>query len=125
ITYETEVCEGEPWREIVSLAEEMPSDLVVMGTHGRGGLEQLLLGSVAEKLIPRLPCPVLTVCHEEGRTWDAPGLVSRVVCATDFSETSSETLRVALSFAEPSGSEVILFHVVEGAPDFGDLTFVT
>jgi nucleotide-binding universal stress UspA family protein len=95
-----------------------------MGTHGRGGLEQLFLGSVAEKLIRRLPCPVLTVCHEEGRTWDAPGLINRVVCATDFSETSSEALRAALSFAEPSGSEVILLHVVEGAPDFGDLTFV-
>ena len=69
--------------------EEMPADLVVMGTHGRGGLEHLFLGSVTEKLMRRLPCSVLTVCHEEGRTWEAPGLVRRILCATDFSATSA------------------------------------
>jgi nucleotide-binding universal stress UspA family protein len=102
----------------------MEADLVVMGTHGRGGLEHLFLGSVAEKLIRRLPCPVLTVCHEEGRTWEAPGLITRIVCATDFSPTSTEALRVAVSFADSSTSEVTLLHVVEGAPDFGDLTYI-
>ena len=124
IDHETEVCEGDPWREIVSLAEEMPADLVVTGTHGRGGLEHLFLGSVAEKLIRRLPCPVLTVCHEEGRTWDAPGLITRILCATDFSETSGEALQMALTFAEGNQAHVTLLNVVEGAPDFGDPTYI-
>lgn len=118
IDYQTEVCEGDPWREIVALAEAMPADLVVMGTHGRGGLEHLFLGSVAEKLIRRLPCPVLTVCHEEGRTWEAPGLVTRIVCATDFSETSADALVMALGFAVEEKAQVTLLHVVESMPDF-------
>ena len=124
INHETEVCEGDPWREVVSLAEEMPADLVVMGTHGRGGLEHLFLGSVAEKLIRRLPCPVLTVCHEEGRTWEAPGLITRIVCATDFSETSAEAVQMALGFAQENQAELTLLNVVEGAPDFGDPTYI-
>lgn len=120
----TEVCEGDPWREIVSQAEELPADLVVMGTHGRGGLEHLFLGSVAEKLIRRLPCPVLTVCHEEGRTWEAPGLITRILCATDFSETSAEALQLALAFADQQQAHVTLLHVIEGVPDFGDPTYI-
>ncbi len=48
VDHETEVREGEPWREIVDAAREMEADLVVMGTHGRGGFEHLVLGSVAE-----------------------------------------------------------------------------
>jgi len=124
IDHETEVCEGDPWREIVSQAEDMAADLAVMGTHGRGGLEHLFLGSVAEKLIRRLPCPVLTVCHEEGRTWEAPGLITRIVCATDFSETSAEALNLALAFADEHGSRLTLLHVIESVPDFGDPTYI-
>lgn len=118
IDYQTEVCEGDPWREIVVLAEDMPADLVVMGTHGRGGLEHLFLGSVAEKLIRRLPCPVLTVCHEEGRTWEAPGLLTKIVCATDFSEAAGDALQMALALAAETRSEVTLLHVIEQMPDF-------
>jgi nucleotide-binding universal stress UspA family protein len=47
--------------EICRFAEEMNADLIVMGTHGRTGLRHVLLGSVAEKVVRRAPCPVLTV----------------------------------------------------------------
>jgi nucleotide-binding universal stress UspA family protein len=47
--------------EICRYAEEMGADLIVMGTHGRTGLRHVLLGSVAEKVVRRAPCPVLTV----------------------------------------------------------------
>jgi len=52
---------GEPYREIVQLASDMEADLVVIGTHSRGGVSRLLLGSVAEKVQRYAPCPVLTV----------------------------------------------------------------
>ncbi|HRB12642.1 MAG TPA: universal stress protein [Vicinamibacteria bacterium] len=117
VDHETEVREGEPWREIVSAAAELGADLVVMGTHGRGGFEHLVLGSVAEKLVRRLPCPVLTVSHEEARTWAAPGLITRILCATDFSEMSAEALRAALAFAEKHRAPITLLHVVEELPD--------
>src|SRR5918995_3413399 len=52
---------GVAWEEIVGLAAEERADMIVMGTQGRTGLERVLLGSVAERVIRRAPCPVLTV----------------------------------------------------------------
>ncbi len=55
------VLTGVPDLEIAALAESGAYDLIVMGTHGRGGVSHLLMGSVAEKVMRRAPCPVLTV----------------------------------------------------------------
>ncbi len=52
---------GEPASEIVAFAKERGTDLLVMGTHGRTGLTHALLGSVAERVVRRAGCPVLTV----------------------------------------------------------------
>lgn len=46
---------------ITTVAEEVGAELIVMGTHGRAGLNRLLMGSVAEQIVRRAPCPVLTV----------------------------------------------------------------
>jgi nucleotide-binding universal stress UspA family protein len=56
-----ELSDGNPAREIVRYAEDEDCDLVVMGTHGRGGIDRLLLGSVAEKVVRSSTVPVLTV----------------------------------------------------------------
>lgn len=53
--------DGSPAREIVRYAERSDCDLVVMGTHGRGGIDRLLLGSVAERVVRSSTVPVLTV----------------------------------------------------------------
>jgi len=53
--------DGVPAEEIVRLAEERHCDLIVMGTHGRTGLGRLMMGSVAEEVMRRAPCPVLTL----------------------------------------------------------------
>lgn len=53
--------DGDPVTEILRTAKEAKSDLVVMGTHGWTGLSRLLMGSVAEGVVRRAPCPVLTV----------------------------------------------------------------
>ncbi len=52
---------GVPFEEIVKTAEEERADMIVMGTHGRSGLNHALLGSVAERVVRLAPCPVLTV----------------------------------------------------------------
>jgi nucleotide-binding universal stress UspA family protein len=57
----TAVLEGSPSREIVRYAETEECDLVVMGTHGRGGIDRLLLGSVAESVVRGSSVPVTTV----------------------------------------------------------------
>ena len=61
VPVETTMVEGTPSREIVNLADEVGADVIVMGTHGRGGLDRLLLGSVAERVIRTAPMPVTTV----------------------------------------------------------------
>ena len=53
--------EGDPAREIVRYSRDAVMDLIVMGTHGRTGLERLLLGSVAERVMKEAPCSVLVV----------------------------------------------------------------
>ena len=57
----TEIIEGAPVEEIVDYAKEKDIDLIVMGTHGRGWLAHAIMGSVAEKVVRKAPCPVLTV----------------------------------------------------------------
>jgi nucleotide-binding universal stress UspA family protein len=53
--------QGDAVREILRVAGEVKADLIVMGTHGRGGLSRLLMGSTAEGVMRKAPCPVLTV----------------------------------------------------------------
>jgi len=57
---ERRLAEGDPAAEVLSAAEEIGADLIVMGTHGRTGLGRLLMGSVAEEVMRHAPCPVLT-----------------------------------------------------------------
>jgi nucleotide-binding universal stress UspA family protein len=61
IPVEHRVAEGDPAEMILRVAEEIHADLIVMGTHGRTGLGRLLMGSVAEQVVRRAPCPVLTM----------------------------------------------------------------
>ncbi len=60
-TIDIKVLEGVAFREIVAFAREGGFDLIVMGTHGRTGIKHALLGSVAEKVVRKAPCAVLTV----------------------------------------------------------------
>ncbi len=58
---ETIVVRGVPFHEITKAAKEIGADLIVIGTHGRTGLSHVMMGSVAEKVVRKAPCPVLTV----------------------------------------------------------------
>jgi len=64
-TWEVEIAVGRPADTIVRLARERNADLIVMATHGRTGLEHVVLGSVAEKVVRLAPCPVLTVKYTD------------------------------------------------------------
>lgn len=56
---------GRPFLEIIQYARESNADMIVIATHGHGGLASVLLGSVTEKVVRKAPCPVLTVRHPE------------------------------------------------------------
>ncbi len=64
-----------PARAILAYATEVRADLIIVGTHGRGGLSALILGSVAQKVVRAAPCPVLTVRVDE-REFIAPDALS-------------------------------------------------
>ena len=61
VSAEAVVRNGDSVEEIIQFAEEESADLIVMATHGRGGLSHILMGSTAEQVIRKAPCPVLTL----------------------------------------------------------------
>jgi nucleotide-binding universal stress UspA family protein len=102
---------------ILQEAKAGPADLIVIGTHGRGGFARLVLGSVAEKVIRLAPCPVLIV-PTRARGAAAEGAPFKtIVCALDFSPASLVGLRHALSLAQESGSRLCLVHVLDWPTD--------
>ena len=65
LTVVTDIVEGNPHEEILDYVTEHGIDMVIMGTHGRTGLDRVVMGSVAERVVRRSPIPVLTVRDEE------------------------------------------------------------
>ncbi|MEI6306728.1 MAG: universal stress protein [Deltaproteobacteria bacterium] len=59
--YKTAIVSGIPYEEIIRRAQESGSSLIVMGTHGRTGLDHLIFGSTAERVVRSAFCPVLTI----------------------------------------------------------------
>jgi nucleotide-binding universal stress UspA family protein len=108
------VYEGRVVPEILERARAWPADLLVMGTHGRGGFERWVLGSVTEKVLRKAPCPVVTVPPPAGGLHPSEAvLVRRILCPVDFSGPSVAALHHALRLAEESAAEITLLHVLE------------
>src|SRR5262245_41714888 len=108
----TILLEGDPAREIRRLAEALSADMLVLGTHGRSGLARFVRGSVAEELLRRSPCPVLTVCHAER----AETPLERILCATDLRSPAGEEVAHAASIAAGCGAELTVLHVLDHGP---------
>jgi nucleotide-binding universal stress UspA family protein len=68
----THVSAGSAWKEILQVAGEVQADLLVVGTHGRGGVKRLLLGSVAEAVVRRACCPVLVAREKDYHAFVSP-----------------------------------------------------
>jgi len=109
---ETTLREGNPAAEIVAMAGGLPADLVVMGTHGRAGLPRWVLGSVAETVLRRVQCPVLTV-PAHAPEHPGPLFFKTILCATDFSPASSAAVRYAVSLAVEAEARLTLAHVLD------------
>ncbi len=85
-------------------------DLVVMGTHGRRGLQHLLIGSVAEEVVRSSPVPVLTVRPDAA---SAGSRIRNILVPHDFSDHSAKALALAVGWAETLQARLTLLHVVE------------
>lgn len=115
---DTAVAEGNPAAQILSQARWLPADLIVMGTHGRGGFERWVLGSVTEKVLRKAECPVLTVSQ---RTLKMPAAgrapFSKILCGVDFSPSSQRAVEFAVSLAIEGHARLFLVHAVEALPE--------
>jgi nucleotide-binding universal stress UspA family protein len=109
------VDEGNPVSCILEHARSLPADLIVMGTHGRGGFERLVLGSVAEKVLRKAMCPVMTVPPTDVSTSKLP--FEQIICPVDFSDSSIAALQYAFSLAQETNARLSLLHVVEWPSD--------
>jgi len=109
---------GSPVRDILEEAKAANSDLIVLGTHGHTGFDRLVLGSVTEKILRKASCAVLTVPPPVTEApVDPLQLFKRILCPTDFSETSLKALEYAFALAREADAELLLMHVIEGLPD--------
>lgn len=101
------------WPVLAKVAEERHVDLIVLGTHGRGAIKRLLLGSVAEEICRHSPCPVITIGpHVRPAAGDVTS-IERILFATDFSEGSRHALYYAIGLAEEHDATLTLLHVVQ------------
>jgi nucleotide-binding universal stress UspA family protein len=102
---------GQPAQQILSRAAALPADVIVLGTNGAAPFEHLMLGSVAEKVVRKATCPVLTVPPHA----DVPhgAMFKKIICAVDFSEWSLAALDEACALAEASNGDVTAVHVIE------------
>lgn len=108
---ESQAAEGDPAREILAAAAS--ADLIVMGTHGRSGVERFVLGSVTETVLREAPCSVLTIPVTARDAGSVPIVFRRIVAAVDFSDTSIEALRHAAALARDVDAHLTVLHVIE------------
>jgi nucleotide-binding universal stress UspA family protein len=123
INWEPLVTAGHPPDEISKFVAMHQIDLVVSATHGRSGLKRVFLGSVTERLMRILPCPLLIVRSIEGvETFvgKSPLAFKKILVGCDFSSFSELAFKYGLSLAQDFESELHLVHVIE-TPSYKDV----
>ncbi len=110
VDHQVLVEQGDVWQVLARRIEELSINLVVIGTHARGRVGKLFLGSIAETIFRQASCPVLMVgpraSHVNERTPDQP-----ILFCTGFSAHSLKAGGYALSLAQHQGSKLLLMHV--------------
>jgi nucleotide-binding universal stress UspA family protein len=104
-------------QQVASFIEQEGIDLLVIGTRGRGGLQKLALGSVAEELLRVAPCPVMTI----GPRADIAAITHgagfhTILFATDFGSGSVKALPLTLALARTTEAHLILLHMIPPMP---------
>lgn len=114
-TVRWELLDGEPSEAVAAHVERSGADLVVMSTHGRGGLERAWLGSIADRLIRRIAVPLLLVRPgEEGRQ-SRPAVIRRLLVPLDGSKLAEAVLDPAARIARQVDGSIELLRAVDPA----------
>lgn len=123
LDWEPLITVGNPANEIARMAAEKQVDLAVATSHGRAGLRRIILGSVTERLMRTLPCPILVVRSPE-RGFLTPATqaiqLKKLLVGCDFSPDSSLAFEYGLSLAQEFQADLHLAHVLE-PPVYDDL----
>ena len=107
----SELRTGDVYEEIKGSIVDVKPDLIVMGTHGRRGVERWFIGSTTEKLLRHSPVPLVTISAAGDKALSTPQF-RRILVTTDFSEGTADALAYAFSVAQENDSEVTLLHVL-------------
>ena len=116
ISWEPLITVGKPADEISRAVAEKDIDLVITATRGRAGLKRIILGSVTERLMRTLTCPLLVVNSPEHKFVSAADQaikIKKILVGCDFSPDSGQALKHALSLAQEFQAELHLAHVIE------------
>ena len=119
ISVHTSITAGIPSEEVLAAAKTDDMDLIVVGTKGKTGLEHVLLGSTAERIIRMAPCPVLAVPAEIQRAEggcgapNRPPVLERILVPIDFSDCSLDAMEYAVLVAQRAKASITLLHVLE------------
>jgi nucleotide-binding universal stress UspA family protein len=120
VPHDVTVSEGDLWPTVSDMVRQQNIDLIVIGTKGRTGLGRALLGSVAEEIFRRAPCPVLTVGPHVSKDTKRRLEMKEILFATDFSPESLRALPYAVSLAQEHQARLTVLHVV-GKEKVGEL----
>jgi nucleotide-binding universal stress UspA family protein len=120
VPHDVSVSEGDLWPTITNMVRQQNIDLIVIGTKGRTGLGRALLGSVAEEIFRRAPCPVLTVGPHISKDTERRLEMKEILYATDFSPESLSALPYAVSLAQEHQARLTILHVI-GEEKVGEL----
>ncbi len=107
---------GEVRSELLEIVAAENIDMVVMGSHGKNALGKFLLGSLTERLLRKLPVPILTVSHlDPARELHSVGPVplNHVLYATDLSDSAESGLKFSLELARGTGARLTVLHVLK------------
>ena len=113
VKVEISMRKGNVVQEILAHARTTRSDLLVIGTHGRGGVQRLVLGSVAEKVLRLATCPVLTLRSGVRLARRSRSPFKTILCPTDFSAAANKAVAYARRLAQEADARLILMTAVE------------
>lgn len=113
LPHDVSVTEGDLWPTINDVVREQKIDMIVVGTHGRTGFGRVLLGSTAEEIFRKAPCPVLTVGPHISKDTELRLKMKEILYATDFSPESLGALPFAVSLAQEHQARLTFLHVID------------
>lgn len=113
VPHEVLLQEGTLWPTVERLIQEHEIDLVVTGTHGRGALKKVVIGSVAEEVFRQAECAVLTVGPQTRKQAPHEVDLNDILFATDFGPGAARAAHYAFSLAREHGARLTVLHVVE------------